>query len=72
MSPALRGAYRMVAAAVRNELKKLDKQGAAGLVVNEEQRELLAAVADEAARRALGHTGTVADLFDDASRKVGH
>jgi hypothetical protein len=64
LSPAARGAYRLAAKAIRAEVKKLDKMAAEGLVVDPEQRELLVTMADEAARRAIGHTGTVADLFD--------
>jgi hypothetical protein len=71
LTAATRGGYRLAAGAIRDVVKKLDKQAAAGMAWEPEQRELLTTIADECARRALGHTGTVADLFDDVAKKAG-
>lgn len=44
--PAWRGACQLAAAAVRTEVRKLDKMGKAGLVVDTEQRAHLGRLAD--------------------------
>ncbi|ATB36298.1 hypothetical protein CYFUS_001712 [Cystobacter fuscus] len=46
MSPAWRGACQLAAAAVRTEVRKLDKAAKAGLVVDPEQRRALGLLAD--------------------------
>jgi hypothetical protein len=61
VTSAEKGTYRLVASAIRETRRKLEKQGKLGVVVDATQLELLAKLADKAQAIALGEEQP--DLF---------
>jgi hypothetical protein len=60
---AFRGAHQLAALALRNEVRRLDKLSKSGLVVDQEQRAVLAGLADRAHQIAVSEGEVPADLF---------